>query len=258
MRLVPVVGSAGIDLQGHAHVERRHGGVFHDRDDERNGLLDIGILDLEDQFVMHLQKHPGAVGQACILQGRLHADHGAADDIGCGPLNRRIDRGAFVEGAHGRVRRADFRVVRSAPEDRLDIAVLAGKGLGRIHIVADTGEALEILLDVIAGFGPLDRQLVGKAEGRYAVDDAEVDRLGAAADFARHALDGNTEHFRCRHGMDIDAVGEGLAQLRNVGDMGENPQFDLAVVGRNELVAGGRDEGRADLAAFRGAYRYVL
>lgn len=58
--------------------------------------------------------------------------------------------------------------------------------------------------------------------------------------------------------MNVDAVGEGLAQLRDLGDMGEHAQFDLAVVGREQLVAGCRDEGRADLAAFGGADRDVL
>ena len=36
------------------------------------------------------------------------------------------------------------------------------------------------------------------------------------------------------------AVGEGLAQLRDVGDVGEHAQLDLAVVGRDQLVARAR------------------
>ena len=47
-------------------------------------------------------------------------------------------------------------------------------------------------------------------------------------------------------------------QLRDVGDMGEHAQLDLAVVGRDQLVALVGDEGGADLAAFRGADRDVL
>ncbi len=40
---------------------RRHGRVLHDRDDHRHGSpVDLGVLDLEDQFVMHLQQHAGA------------------------------------------------------------------------------------------------------------------------------------------------------------------------------------------------------
>lgn len=59
--LVPVMRGAGIDLQWHLHVERRHRGILHDRDDQRDRTFDIGILDLEYQFVMHLQQHAHAL-----------------------------------------------------------------------------------------------------------------------------------------------------------------------------------------------------
>ena len=38
------------------------------------------------------------------------------------------------------------------PEQRFDIAVLAGEFLGLFHIVADAGEAGKIFLDVVARF----------------------------------------------------------------------------------------------------------
>ena len=44
----------------------------------------------------------------------------------------------------------------------------------------------------------------------------------------------------------------------NVGDVGEQPQLDLRIVGRHQLVAGRGDEGAADLAAVLGAHRNVL
>src|SRR5262249_41593704 len=40
---------------------------------------------------------------------------------------------------------------------------------------------------------------------------------------------------------------ERLAQLRLAGDVGEDPQLDLRVVGRDQLVPRLGDEGRADL-----------
>ena len=46
--------------------------------------------------------------------------------------------------------------------------------------------------------------------------------------------------------MDVDAVGEGLPQLRDVGDVRQHAEFDLAVVGRDQLVALLGDEGGAD------------
>jgi hypothetical protein len=59
--------------------------------------------------------------------------------------------------------------------------------------------------------------------------------------------------------VNVEPVAEGLLQLRiDVGDMGEHAQLDLAVVGRDQLVALLGDEGLADLAAFLGADRDVL
>ena len=59
---------------------------------------------------------------------------------------------------------------------------------------------------VVVPYGPGDvpdaitwDELLGEPECRDAVDDAEIDRLGAPPRFARHAFDGHAEHFRCGH-----------------------------------------------------------
>ena len=54
------------------------------------------------------------------------------------------------------------------------------------------------------------------------------------------------------------ALRKGCLKLGNVGDMREDPQFDLAVVGGDDLVARLRHEGHADLASCLGADRDVL
>ena len=58
--------------------------------------------------------------------------------------------------------------------------------------------------------------------------------------------------------MDVEAFGKGLFQLRDVGDVRQQPQLDLAVVGADQLVALLRDEGLADAAPFLGTHRDVL
>ena len=60
------------------------------------------VRHLEDQLVVDLQQHPRRRALA-LRQRRLHADHGAADDVGGRALDRRVDRGALDEGALGRV-----------------------------------------------------------------------------------------------------------------------------------------------------------
>src|SRR5690606_41703887 len=58
-----------------------------------------------------------------------------------------------------------------------------------------------------------------------------------------------------RHCVDVDSVREGLPQLRDVGDMGQHAQLDLAVVGRDQKIARIGDECGADPAPLRRAYR---
>ena len=58
--------------------------------------------------------------------------------------------------------------------------------------------------------------------------------------------------------MNIQALGKGLFERIDVGHMGQHAQFDLGIVGRDQLVAGLADKGRADLAAFQRADRNIL
>ena len=55
--------------------------------------------------------------------------------------------------------------------------------------------------------------------------------LALAPDARVHALDRHAEHFRCGHGVNVEPVGEGLAQCRRVGHVRKHAQLDLAVVG---------------------------
>src|SRR5262249_33245140 len=58
--------------------------------------------------------------------------------------------------------------------------------------------------------------------------------------------------------MNVEALAERLLQGLDAGDFGKEPQFDLRIIGGNELVAVSGDEGTPDLAALLGADRNVL
>ena len=148
--------------------------------------------------------------EARFGERRHHADHGAADDVGGRALQPRVDGRALVEGADRGVRGLDVGVMAFPAKQSLDIAMLAAEIARLVHIGADAGEALEIFLDVGGGFLAGDAELVGKPERRDAVDDAEIDRLGAAADFARHAFHRHAEHLR-RIGFDVSTFESGEA-----------------------------------------------
>ena len=58
--------------------------------------------------------------------------------------------------------------------------------------------------------------------------------------------------------MDVVPGLEGAFQLGDIGDMGRQAQFDLAVIGRQQQVTRFGDKGMADLAPFLGAHRDIL
>src|SRR6185312_7034490 len=238
MRLIPVLGSAGLDHQWDFQFENRQRGFLHHAAHGGDKFLGFAVGGFEHQFVVHLQQH--LCFQLFLRQRVGHADHGAADDVGGCALDRRVDRGAFGAPAHARDFGIDLADMDAPPKQGFDIAVVARELLGRFHVIADAGETLEVFLDVIVGFAARDAELVGETEGGNAVDDAEIDRFGPAAHFGRHAFHRHAEDLRRRHRMDVGAVGEGFAQRWNVSDVREQAQLDLAVVGADELRSFGR------------------
>ncbi len=66
---------------------------------------------------------------------------------------------------------------------------------GRVHILADAGEAFEIAVDEALRLGPRDAQVAGKAKAGNAVDHAEIDRLGLTADHRGPCLSSGTSNI---------------------------------------------------------------
>ncbi len=58
--------------------------------------------------------------------------------------------------------------------------------------------------------------------------------------------------------MNVETFAKSLFQRLDAGDLRKQPQLDLRVVGGDELVALGGNEGAANLAALLGADRNVL
>ena len=92
-----------------------------------------------------------------------------------------------------------------------------------------------------------------------AVDDAEVDRLGVATLIARDLVERDVEDFGGDGAVNIFVLLERFHQRRLFGEMGEDAQLDLRIVGGHQHVIGfAGDEGETDPPAFVGADRDVL
>src|SRR3546814_14328985 len=64
-----------------------------------------------------------------------------------------------------------------------------------LHVFADAGIGDEVGFDVGACLGLIDAELPGEAERADAVDDAETNGFGLAADHRVHAGDRHPEHL---------------------------------------------------------------
>jgi hypothetical protein len=71
---------------------------------------------------------------------------------------------------------------------------------------------------------------LARPKTEIAVNNPEIDSLGAAAHLRRHAGHRHAEHFRRGHRVNILALGKRRLQLRNIGDMGKEAQFDLRAI----------------------------
>src|SRR5438105_13686134 len=87
-----------------------------------------------------------------------------------------------------------------------------------VHVGADAGKTFEVFLDVGRSLLSGDAELVGETKRRDAVDDAEIDRFGAAAHLARHVLDRYAEHLRGRHRVNVERVAEGVLEHGAIGE----------------------------------------
>ena len=158
---------------------------------------------------MHLQQH--ARLQPRIVQGARQAHHGALDDLGSAALEGGVDRSTFGAGAAHRIARCDIGDPKLAAKGRAHKTMYARFFLQALHFLPDTGILREIGINDAAAFAWRNTKARRQAKSRHAIDDAEIDHLGAAARFLIHLVARNAEDFRRRAGMDILTTREGFA-----------------------------------------------
>ena len=91
------------------------------------------------------------------------------------------------------------------------------------------------------------------------VDDGEIDGLGLPTLVACHRLVfGDFKNAPGGLGVNVGVGLKGFHQAGVFGDMGEQPQFNLRIVGGDQHMAGRGDKGFSDFAPDFGANRDVL
>ena len=202
---------------------------------------------------MHLENEPCA--PPLLAQPTLDRNHRDLDDVRVRALHHEVDRDPLAESARRAVTHPQLGHRPATPEQARHVAVTLGLLDRARDEVLDEREAREVGVDVLLRLLARDLEVLGEAEGRDPVDDPEVDHLRDRPLAGGQLGRVDAQHLRRRRRVDVLPTLECLPQLRLAGDVGEDPQLDLRVVGGDKPGAGFRDEGRADLAAELGADR---
>ena len=126
------------------------------------------------------------------------------------------------------------------------------------HVFLDFRISFEIAVDQLLGFSARDAESLRKAEGRDAVDDAEVGGFGLATLVARHFFDGLVEDARGGGGVNVVAGVEVGDHVLVAAEVSHDAQLDLRIVGAEEGAILVGHEGFANFAAVFSANGNVL
>ena len=194
------------------------GDGFHLVFDEGLHLFELFGDYVEEEFVVDLEGHSGfeVAGGDLAVEG----DHGQLDEVGGGALQGGVDGGAFGETPHVGVAAGDVGDGADAAEGGADGAVAADGFEGLVDEGADAFVAVEVGFDVGFGFLLVDAELGGEAEGADAVDDAEVDGLGAGAGLFGHGGGVDAEDLGGGEGVDVLVGAVGVEQEGVLGESG--------------------------------------
>ena len=202
---------------------------------------------------MHGEDHRDGGGQLA-RQG----DHGALEDVGGGALDGHVHGGPLRRRPDLGVAAAQFGHEPAAAVQGADLAALPRLLDHAVEVTLDGGIAGEIGVDERLGEAGGDPDVAGEGERRLPVQERVVDDLGAAPQLVGVEPAVGAEDLEGGAVVDVVAADERLDEGRVLREVGEHPQLDLRVVGRDEGAAVAGHERPPDLAAEGGADGDVL
>ena len=157
-------------------------------------------------------------------------NHCQLDDIRCRPLNRSVHSNALSGSLHHFIGSQQLRHRPPPLEICGNIAVDLCPFNNAFHKCIYAGKLVLIVPDIAVGLLHGNVNILRQRIGAHAVQNAEIHRLGRAPHFRRDHLPWHAKHLRSRCGMNIRAAQKGLLHLFVSAEVGQQPQFNLAVV----------------------------
>src|SRR5438093_1113158 len=227
------------DVEGNREPRR----AFHLFANQRDHLGDLGFGSLENELVVNLQDDAGAA--SALGEATIDPHHRRFDQIRCGALDRRVDGGALGKLPRSSFRAREVRYESTPTEERRDVAVCSRLVEGGADILGNARVAGEVTVDVVLRLFERDFELLGEPRRAHAVEDAEVDDLRRAALIGADRAGIDSKNLGRGAHVDVLAFPERRDQRRVTREVRQHAALDLRVVGRDQAMAGGRQERRA-------------
>ena len=100
--------------------------------------------------------------------------------------------------------------------------------------------------------------MFGQPKRRHAIDQAKVNGFGLASLIVIHGLKGNIKDFGRGGTVNIELMSKRMEQSCIAGEVRHDSQFNLRVIGRDNLAAQWRNEGLTNTPPFLRPNRNIL
>src|SRR3990172_4079498 len=227
-RLTPVFPHPCIHLKG----DRQGIGSLHFLDDKASHELHLLCRDLEEEFVVNLEYHPAS--QALCLKPSMDPYHGELDDVGGAPLDGGVDRNPLAKLPDAIVAARQLRQIPPSLEECRDIAGLLCLCQGLFDKLPDPFVSGEVVINILLCLLLGDADVGCQSKGAHPVHNAEVDRLCPAAHLRGDLRRRESEDLCRGPRMDVLTLLECGSQQLIPGHVGQDTEFDLGVIRRQE------------------------
>ncbi len=192
------------------------------------------------------------------LQPVVATEHRDLHDVRGGSLDDRVDRQPLAQLSRLALARPKLGDRSTPAQQGRDVARCGGPLDHPLTEPPDRREAFQVGRDEFLALGPGNVEPVGQPEPGKAIDDPEVDHLRAGALGVVDLVRLDVEDLGGRCAMDVKALAEEALQHLVLSHLRQDPELDLAVVGRNHQVSLAGHEATPDRASQLGPDGNVL
>src|SRR5258705_4778196 len=176
----------------------------------------------------------------------INVEHGDLHNVAGSSLNRHVNRLAFSGTANVGIAIRNTRQRTNATVDRTYVTMFACAGRNFIHVTANSFVGVVVVCYHFLCFLPTDANSLRQTPWFNRVGDGKVDDLGEPTGLPEFLIGVSTEHQSRGAIMNIFAFLKSLEHDGILRDVCKQSQFELRVIGGNNLASLFRHKSSAD------------